>query len=253
MIIVKTNGIVDPFGLHIMRDSEFGILAPLREYAEEIPGVDGEMFFGSEFTTGEHRLKMINTGFLNPAQKDALISSLSAQLYTLKDYDLLVFESVPNKAWRIRLGGKIEMPDIPGRVQLTVPITYQPFRVSVDEYYLSGQAKAVEMSDVLDSSIRQSGFLINQGSAATPLRVEIVGPVTNPSVIVGGHTFTYTGTLTSSDTLKIDTKALTVTFNGVNALASFTGMSSIKLQPGGTSVTGASAGVTTFKWYDLWA
>ena len=260
MITVKTNGIVEPFGLHIVRDSEFGLLAPLREYTEELPGVDGEFYFGSDFGPGEHKLKMLNVGgFLTAVEKDTLQTAVAAQLYALKEYDLLVLEWVPDKVWRVRLTGKPDMPDIPGRVQLTITLKYQPFRISVAENYLTGiegaiQYKSVEMAEVLDPATDNHAILINKGTIATPLKIEIVGAVTNPSVVVGAYTLTYTGTLTSSDTLIIDTGAMTCTFNGVNAMGGLSGMTDfIALLPGGTAVTVASAGATTFKWYDTWA
>jgi len=81
--------------------------------------------------------------------------------------------------------------------------------------------------------------------------IEIAGPVTNPSVTVGGQTLSYTGSLAAGDKVVIDTEKMTVTFNGVNALGSYSG-GFPKLQPGDTEVTAAAGGTTTWKWRDRW-
>lgn len=258
VITMHENGLVEPFGLYIIRDSEHPFMADMEEYSEEIPGVDGEIYFGARFKATPFKLQCINRGFLSSAEKETLKISVSGQLYQLKEYDLLVCDWMPDKAWRIRLAGKPELPDIPGRVKLTIPLVYQPFRISVDERYIVSeesfiQYKGVEMAETLGPD-QTDAVIVNHGTVATPFKIEVVGPVTNPSVNVGGHVFTYAGTLTASDTLILDTGKLTATYNGVNALAHVEGMSMVKLAPeAGTTITAAASGTTTFKWHELWA
>ena len=81
--------------------------------------------------------------------------------------------------------------------------------------------------------------------------VEIVGLVTNPSVVINGETMTYTGTVTASDKLVIDTERMTVTFNGANAMANYNKVFP-KLAVGDNVVTAASGGTTIVRWLNRW-
>jgi phage-related protein len=96
-----------------------------------------------------------------------------------------------------------------------------------------------------------SGTLTNEGTFETPVKIEITGPITNPSVTVGGETLIWTGTVGASDRLEIDTEYMTVKFNGSNAIANYSG-GFPKLQPGDTTVTAAAGGTTIFRWRDRW-
>lgn len=236
-ITMNADGTVSPFGLKWLRDSSFELLAPTRDSFETVEGVDGVVDFGSEFGTGEFTLELINNnGFLSQSAKNSLRDTVVGYLNQLRDYGTLTWENDSGKTLSVRLQGKPQMPDIPGRVKVSIPLAYQPIWVSVEEH-----------------SHTDDGTLVNAGTFETPIVVEIRGPCSNPSVIVGDYTLSYTGDLISSDTLIIDTGALTAKFNSVNALGNLTGLShEVKLQPGNTAVTGASGGTTVFKWYDGW-
>ena len=80
--------------------------------------------------------------------------------------------------------------------------------------------------------------------------IEIVGPVTNPSVTINGKVMTYTGEVTASDLLIIDTEKLTATFNGANALVNYNGVFP-KLAVGDNTVT-VSGGTVKVIWLNRW-
>lgn len=119
-------------------------------------------------------------------------------------------------------------------IEVRIPLRYQPVWVATSEKSRVG-----------------SGALTNEGTVEAPMVITIQGPVINPSVAVGASTLTYTGSLAPGDTLIIDTETITVKFNGVNALANYSG-GFPKIAPGGTAVTAAAAGTTTFTWRDRW-
>jgi hypothetical protein len=207
-------------------------MAASRDGLEEVDGMDGAVDFGSELGTGDITLDLVSADGLTQAEIVTLRNTTVAYLNQLRDYGILTWEADPGKVLAIRLNGKPERdPDIIGALKISVPLICQPLWTTFAEHTLTG-----------------SGTVINGGTFETPVVVEIRGPCTNPSVTIGSYTMTYTGSLTLSDTLIIDTGALTATFNGVNALT-FNGVFP-KLEMGANTVIAASAGTTTFTWYD---
>ena len=98
-----------------------------------------------------------------------------------------------------------------------------------------------------------SGVIYNAGTLECPLVITITGIVTDPTVVVGNYSLSYSGTLAEADVLVIDTGALTCTLNGVNALTNLTGLSpDIKLQPGKTFVIATDGGIAAFRYRERW-
>lgn len=234
MLTVKIDGTVDPLGLKLLRGSQMELLAPTRNWVEEIPGIDGDFDFGSELDTGRMELRCVSPSGLSKDDKSALRLDLVLKLDGLRDYDLLVWESDPGKGVYVRLDGRPEIEDHKHMVEVRIPLRYQPVWVATSEKSRVG-----------------SGTLANEGTVEAPMVITIQGPVTNPSVVVGGSTLTYTGSLASGDVLTIDTENMTVKFNGVNALAYYSG-GFPRLQSGDTVVAAAAAGTTSITWRDRW-
>lgn len=233
-LTIKETGIVEPLGLSWLRSSKFPLITASRDGLEEVDGMNGAIDFGSELGTGDITLDLVSADGLTQAEINTLRDTVVGYLNQLRDYGVLTWEADPGKVLAIRLNGKPERdPDVLGAFKISVPLICQPIWTSDAEHALTG-----------------SGTLTNAGTFETPVVVEIRGPCANPTVTIGSYTMTYTGSLTSSDTLIIDTGALTCTFNGVNALA-FNGVFP-KLDVGANTVVAASAGTTMFTWRDSW-
>jgi hypothetical protein len=100
---------------------------------------------------------------------------------------------------------------------------------------------------------------VNSGDAATPITIDITGPVTTPSVTIGGRVLEYAVTLAVGETLTVDTWDGTVTLaSGQSRASTATPRSapeqSIRLSPGTTtfsyrSLDGApTASTATVRW-----
>ncbi len=234
-LIIRKDGIVDPLGLTWLRTSRFPLMAGTRDGLEESDGMDGAVDFGSMLSTGDIVLELVSEDGLSPAEIVALRNTVVGYLNQLRDYGTLSWEADPNKVLSIRLNGKPSRDTtILNAFRISTPLLCQPLWVSGTENILSA-----------------SGTAINAGTFETPITVEIRGPCTNPAVTVNGKIMAYTGTLTASDKLIIDTEKLTCTFNGANALANFNGVFP-KLAVGDNTVTAASAGTTQTIWLNRW-
>jgi phage-related protein len=217
MLILKTDGTLEPLGLKWTGESRFELLPPTRENKESVYA-DGEIDFGTELETGEMELHCVSDEGLTKAEITALKAALVGQLNSLRSYNMLIFESDSDKALYVRLARRPEITDYPGWLEVALALKYKPFWVSADEQNHVG-----------------SGTVANKGTVEAPLIVEVSGPVSNPVVFVGDESLEYAGELNDDDVLYIDTGKKTVKLNSDNALGNYNGAFPL-LAPGGTKV-----------------
>jgi len=233
-LYVDTNGILQPIGVTVLRDSREDLLPPTRDISETVSGLDGEFDFGSELNPRIIEL-YVRTDTMTPEEREAMKRTIAEYLNPQNGAKTFLFEDNPSKMYYVICDGKIQVQSVKNWTTFIIPLKVcNAFIVSTELHTHTG-----------------SGTLTNEGTFETPLVIEITGPVTNPSIQVGSDTLTWEGTVGVSDTLKIDSEHMTVTFNGVNAIANYTG-GFPKLQPGDTTVTATSGGTTVFKWRSRW-
>lgn len=228
MLVLNDDGTITGLDLKWLQTSEFDIIAPTRDHSENIDGMDGEIDFGTEFSTGRIGLRCVSK-HLTKEEIYQLKTTLAKQLNDLREYTLLSYEG---KGIYVRLTERPEITDYPNWFEVHIPLTYQPYWVSLGENSFTGD-----------------GTLTNEGTIETPLIIEIQGPVTDPEITIGDQTLSYLGILTSNDKVTIDTDKMTVKFNSVDALDSYNKVFP-KLQPGDTQVS--STATVTYKWRDRW-
>lgn len=231
---VDENNVLQPLGVKVLRNAEF--IRNTREYSDTVPGSDGEIYFGSELEAGLISLPcFVET---TPTTWDAKESEIMGYLNPKLGEQELTFANRPGKVYNVVYTGQLKFSDDDGPF-------HRKFTIPLKVY--SGKAKASSQS-----TLTGSGTAVNGGNDETPIILEIVGPVTNPSVTVAGLIMTYTGQVTANDKVVIDTGKRTVLFNGVNALGNYNSVFP-KLSVGNNTVTVNSAsGAFTVKWHNLW-
>ena len=228
---VDENGILQPLGVTVLRGIEF--ITNTVDYGEAVPGRDGEYDFGCDLGP-----KLINI----PVAIDTTPSTWADKEAEIMGYlnpklgeQPLTFANRPGKVYMARYAGTLGFKD-DGRYHREFTL---PFKVSKSYGIASTQ-----------STLTGAGTAVNSGNDACPCIVEIVGPVTNPSVKIGSAEMKYTGQVTASDKLIIDTEKLTATFNGANALVNYNGVFP-KLAVGDNTVT-VSGGTVKVIWLNRW-
>jgi phage-related protein len=220
---------ITSLGVKVLRGTEF--IRNFKDYSEAVPGKDGEILFGVDMEAGLISLPcFVET---TPDTWDAKEAEIMGYLNPKLGVQTLTFANRPGKVYNVLYIGQLKFAEEgPGYRMFTIPFKmHDPLIKASTQSTLTG-----------------SGTAVNGGNDETPCIVEIVGLVTNPSVTIGGKTMTYTGTVTASDMLIIDTEKLTCTFNGANALGNLTGLTpSIKLAVGNNVVT-VTGGTVTLKW-----
>jgi phage-related protein len=230
---VDANGILQPLGVQVLRDSRFELLPGTRDYFEEVPGRDGEIDFGAELVAAPLELHCLIE--IAPADWPAKRREIAGYLNPLLGAQALTFADEPGVVYFVRYAGRIPFTKYPYAREFTIPFRMcDPLIKSATQNELVG-----------------SGTAVNAGTKETPFTLTIQGPVTNPSVTVAGYIMTYTGTIEAGSVLVIDTGSLTAVLDGANALPNYNGVFP-KLQSGNNAVAAAAAGTTTLNWYDRW-
>jgi predicted phage tail component-like protein len=170
------------------------------------------------------------------------IRQIKAWLYTV-DRQILTFDDEPGKIYFGKiytqsggsgLGG-IPLDQLLRMDNFSLPFRCAPFATSVTPHTLTG-----------------TGTAVNVGTHAAPCVISIAGPEINPSLTINGATVSWTGTLTSDQTLVIDTGKMTAVIGSTNALGSVTGIfpNPPMLLPGDNAIV--ADGQTTIAWNDCW-
>ena len=229
---VTEDGILNPLGVHILRDSDLAILPGVIDICETIPGRHGDISFDSQI---EPRLFELHVAKDCPLKDKGNVKRELARLLQPATLETkpLAFAEDPQKMYKVKYVGKIEPTYYMDGFDFTIPL-------KANDPFVYGSFENIHFG---------SGILRNSGDYEAPLTIEISGPITNPVVVVGGETLRYTGTLVSTDILTINTAESTVEVNGVNALPDYQGKFPV-LQPGETSVTAPVN--TLFRWRDRW-
>jgi phage-related protein len=230
-VVVANDGAISHISLKVTGESQYELMPPTRDKTEQV-FADGEVDFGTMLDTGEIRLFCTTADGLTVAEKRALQGEVAGQLNALREYFLLKWECMPDKALLACLVGRAEFIEYADGFDVVIPLKYQPLWVSTVEHTAVG-----------------SGTITNTGTFEAPFVVEITGDGTSPSVTVGGEVMQYDGTLAAGDKLVIDTGKMTAKVNNVNAMAKYNRVFP-KLQVGDTAVVAGDN--TMIKWRDCW-
>ncbi len=230
---VNNNNILEPLGVLVTRDSRYELLPATRDNAEEIPGMHGEIDFGTTYKSRFLELDVIspNGGFF---RKKDLIYLYAKYLNPTMGVKSLVFADDIDKVYYVKYSGKIDITQYANWFKFVIPFKMtDPFAYGITEKSLVG-----------------NGVLINEGTFETGLKIEIAGPATNPTLTIGSDILTYNGTLISEQVLTIDTQKGTAKIGNVNAMDNYNGVFPL-LYPDNQLIVSATSNIT-IKWRDKW-
>jgi phage-related protein len=229
---VTTDMILQPLGLLITKINR-SLMPPTRDNIEEIPGRHGEIDFGSEFGSDTIELEVATDDGLTAEEIESTKRILAQKLNPAVGERDLVLGYELDKNYKVKYAGRIPLDRYPTWMKFVIPFKIMnPFANAVNEKLLTG-----------------NGVITNEGTFETGLIIEISGAVTNPSVVIGSITLTYTGTISAGQTLTIDTEKQTAKIGASNAMAGYNGEFPL-LQPGIVNVTAGSNVI--IKWKDKW-
>ncbi|MFZ3171974.1 MAG: distal tail protein Dit [Carboxydocellales bacterium] len=229
--IIDSNNVLQPLGVIVLNGKDGDLLPPVKEFREQIPGRHGDIVLGHDYKARIVELRVANS--TEPEVREQLARAMARWLNPTMGAQPLIYAVDEKKTYYVRYAGKIPLDQWPNYMEFVIPLKMtDPIIVGSFEEQKTG-----------------SGVLSNEGNEEVALTIEVVGPITNPSITIGSSTLLYTGTINGGSQLIIDTGALTVELDGANAMTEYSG-GFPKLPPGDTAVT-ASAQVT-FKWRARW-
>ena len=231
--VIDSNGILEPLGVLVTRDSREELLPSTRDSTEEITGRHGEMDFGTELNARMLELHVATDEGYAPLDKAKLKRLFAMYLDPTKGAKTLIFSDDIEKSYIVKYSGKIDLTNHPSWFEFVLPFKMNdPLIIGSFENMLVG-----------------SGKLENKGTFETGLIVEIKGPITNPSLNIGGEVVAYTGTIANGNTLVIDTDLEIAKIGNSNAVDGYNGNFPL-LYPGETNVIANSN--VTIRWRDKW-
>lgn len=231
--IVTTDQILQPLGVMVLKDNRLELFPGIKENTEEIPGRHGEIDFGSKLKGRLLELRVASVDGLTEQQKENFKRYCAKYLNPVNGYKKLIFMDEESKSYSVKFAGKIEPNEYPTWMEYVIPF-------KSNESHISGTN---------EKSLSGTGTLVNSGKKEAPLIIEITGPISTPSVLIGDSILVYNGIIHADETLIIDTFKRTAIMDGVNELKNLNNVFP-KIQPGNTSVTASNQ--VTIKWRDRW-
>jgi predicted phage tail component-like protein len=232
---VDTDSYISQLGVYVLGDNRYELLPSIVEKSEAIPGRDGEINFGFDFGPRILELKVATDEGLTPIQKFQKLREIAAALNPKSGPHSIVFLDDPTKKYYFVHAGKIDIQPKTSWFDFLLMLKM------IDPFIYSTTQKVRTGTSILD----------NEGSYKSALLIDIPGPATSPHVSVGSNVLTYGGVVGSTETLKIDTGAMTAKIGTTNKLGLLSGTLPIFINTGNTSAI-PSISTTTFKWYDRW-
>jgi predicted phage tail component-like protein len=116
---IDANGILQPLGVTVLRDSRFELLPGTRDYFEEVPGRHGEIDFGAELEARILELHCLIE--VSPADWPAKRREIASYLNPLLGTQTLTFADEPGKVYHVRYAGKIDVTKYPYAREFTIP------------------------------------------------------------------------------------------------------------------------------------
>jgi phage-related protein len=215
---VTLDGILEPLGIKVLRDSYVDIIPPTRDNTEEIPGRNGELDFGAELKSRLIEFHVV-TDEMIPEEREELMMQYTKHIIS-NETKTLVFESDMEKAYEIKYAGKIDPTLYQYQTEFVIPFKMvQPLIEGSYEKELIG-----------------NGTIANEGNFETPMIIEVKGFSMYPSITIGDTLLEYAGNIEAGQTLIIDTEKQTAMIGSTNVLAYYNGEFPL-LQPGSVNVT----------------
>lgn len=229
--LIDSENVLHPLGVVVINGRD-DLLPGTREHREEVPGRDGDISFGQDFVPRSLQLRVANS--CEPATREQLKRTLAKWLNPAAGSQPLVYADEIEKTYYVKYADRIDLDQWPDYMEFLISL-------KATDPLVIGSFERTQVG---------SGTITNEGNYPTPMVVEVAGPITNPSIVLGSSTLSWTGTVPAGQVLKIDTGSLEVTLNGANALATYSG-GFPKLQPGATVVTANSQ--VTISWRARWS
>lgn len=230
---VDEDSILQPLGVTVTKDSRYEILPSVRNNTEEIPGVDGEIDFGSEFKPRLLELQCATEEGLTAIEKKNLQREIANNLNPTLGDKTLVFADEPNRLYKVKCSERIDMTEYASWFKFVIS-----FKMSNPNILSSGY-----------KSFAGSGTLVNEGNRNAGLLIEANGYLSNPQIVVNGEVIYFNGEVPIANILKIDTLRKTANIGSVNVVDRLNGVFPL-VKPGQNFISAAPTVI--IRWRDEW-
>lgn len=157
---VNEEGILEPLGVFVLRDSRKDLLPRTKERTEEIPGRHGEINFGSKLQPRILELHLAVSSEITPEEREAKKREIAAYLNPTKVHELSFYDD-PRKIYFVKYTGSIDVNQHPNWFDFVVT-----FKCS-DPYVYSVE----QTEETLVESNGDGVSIISAGDYETPMLI----------------------------------------------------------------------------------
>lgn len=165
---VNEEGILEPLGVFVLRDSRKDLLPRTKERTEEIPGRHGEINFGSKLQPRILELHLAVSSEITPEEREAKKREIAAYLTPTKVHELSFYDD-PRKIYFVKYTGSIDVNQYPNWFDFIVA-----FKCS-DPYVYSEEHTEETQVDTNGEGV----LLDSEGDIETPPIITIINEGTN--------------------------------------------------------------------------
>lgn len=204
---VDENNTLQPLEVLVTRDNRYDFLPQTRDNSEEVPGMHGEIDFGTELKGRFLELDIVSIETECFTKKE--LQYLYAKYFDpTKGYKSLVFADDIDKIYYVKYSGRIDVTNYANWFKFTIPF----------------KMKTPFIESIVEKSLIGSGTIKNEGTFETGMIIEIVGPAIEPALIIGDDILTYEGNLLEDEVLVLDTLKQTAKIGNNNATDKYNGV-----------------------------
>ena len=224
-------------------ESTIPLAATVSEQSESLQGVNGEIQLASKYDAQSHELVLRSWPDITLLEKDALISEITRFLSLAKGHDQELFYERTKRTYFVRhVGEPLKLHEYATWIEMSVPLKAH------DPIGYGAERSATGVSNI-----------DNRGNVPAFTRMEFKGPAENPSAVVNGTPYSYTGNVPDGSVLVVESRYQTAFIRNLetgvstNANKSWNG-NFLTLQTGHSAVQEVKPeGNFSVFWRDGWA
>lgn len=132
--VITEDDILLPWNIQVVRDSKEELLPPTRDVSDEVDGVNGELYQGTEYEPKSLELSCVTTCDMTQEELYDLKHDIAAKLNPLSGTKSLVYLNEPDKKYMVDVASGVEVTTYPTWMRFTIPfVMYHPLPIDISE------------------------------------------------------------------------------------------------------------------------
>lgn len=183
------------------KNSSIPLCASVEDFVDNIPGLNGEFLVSNKLQAINFNLILRSMPGLNNIEKEEIKFKINKFLAEAKEYYQTLYFQKTKKAYQVKyVGTALKTQEYLSWIEFNIPLkAYDPIGYSLNEKIAS---------DI--------GIYKNNGNVEVSSRIEFIGPLINPFIIINGEKYLYNNSIEEGYMVIVNAKNLTVIKKNIN-------------------------------------